>query len=233
MTHTLPPSQLICPGISFFICSQMITKPIQASSQDPLAQNRHSYFLGKHKAYLILLIGEAHRLKPFLVQLCKSLRACLTPPEAEACSLNIHLGCVFSEALTNTEQSKIYLSRAHCILENAPEVSSDRNGGFGGYGISELGIQRERGRGTSKFCKLNVFPDQVTLLLDFTFQANTAGPWGSRFCSFSVQNVSLLAAHVPRMEAAISFPHYNGQQYHLTFPNKGPHPGQCLVSEPL
>lgn len=66
MTHPLSP-QLICPGISSFICSQMITKPIQASSQDPLAQNRHSYFLGKHKAYLILLIGEAHRLKPFLV----------------------------------------------------------------------------------------------------------------------------------------------------------------------
>lgn len=66
MTHPLSP-QLICPGISSFICSQMITKPIQASSQDPLSQNRHSKFLGKRKAYLILLIGAAHRLKPFLV----------------------------------------------------------------------------------------------------------------------------------------------------------------------
>ena len=145
MTHTLPPSQLICPGISSFICSQMITKPIQASSQDPLAQNRHSYFLGKHKAYLILLIGAAHRLKPFLVQLCKSLRACLTPPEAEACSLNIHLGCVFSEALTNTEQSKIYLSRAHCILENAPEVKYPVTGmeGLEAMGFLSLAYRRK------------------------------------------------------------------------------------------
>ena len=89
-------------------------------------------------------------------------------------------------------------------------------------GFLSLAYRGKEEEAQVSFCKLNVFPDQVTLLLDFTFQADTAGPWGSRFCSFSVQNVSLLAAHVPRMEAAISFPHYNGQQYHLTFPNKGP-----------
>lgn len=49
-----------------------------------------------HTAYLTLPTGEAHRLSPFW---CCHVKICLTPPRAEACPLNIHLGLVISKAL--------------------------------------------------------------------------------------------------------------------------------------